>query len=227
MINSQYSRSTIASSAMIGAAFGKSPLTPGPFSHRHDLSQLLKFLGIERAHLIGCSVSGATLIDFTLEHPELTASLVLVSSALGGYQFQGDMPQPLLELMAAMQAGDFNRAADCAVQIWLAGPHRTADQVDTRLRDRVHEMSMTALPNFFVAEEALQPPAIERLNQLTAPTLALVGELDDASIVTIADLLVARLPRARKVVISGAAHLPNMDKPEEFNRAVLAFLPQL
>jgi len=108
----------------------------------------LKFLGIERAHLIGCSVSGATLIDFTLEHPELTASLVLVSSALGGYQFQGDMPQPLLELMAAMQAGDFNRAADCAVQIWLAGPHRTADQVDTRLRDRVHEMSMTALPIF-------------------------------------------------------------------------------
>ena len=44
--------------------FGNSTLTPGPFSHRRDLYQLLEFLGIERAHLLGCSIGGAAIIDF-------------------------------------------------------------------------------------------------------------------------------------------------------------------
>jgi len=207
--------------------FGDSKLTPGPFSHRHDLYQLLKFLDIKRAHLLGCSVGGATIIDFSLEHPEMTASLTLVASALGGYQFQGDMPKPLQELGAAIQAKDLDQAAELAVRIWIDGPHRTPDQVDARIRERGREMSRTALPNAFVAEEPLEPPAIERLHELAVPTLVVVGNLDDASIATIGELLTTHIAGARKVIISGAAHLPNMDKPEEFNREVLAFLRQV
>jgi pimeloyl-ACP methyl ester carboxylesterase len=207
--------------------FGNSTLTPGPFSHRRDLYQLLKFLGIERAHLLGCSAGGATVIDFALEHPDMTSSLVLVSSALGGYQFQGDMPRPLQELMAALQANDLNQAAELAVRIWIDGPQRTADQVDTRVRERGREMSLTALPNSFVVEEPLEPPALGRLHQLVVPTLVIVGGLDDPSIDTIGDLLATRIEGARKVIISGAAHLPNMEQPEKFDQQVLAFLQEV
>jgi pimeloyl-ACP methyl ester carboxylesterase len=207
--------------------FGNSTLTPGPFSHRRDLYQLLQFLGIERAHLLGCSMGGAAIIDFALEHPEMTTSLVLVSSALGGYQFQGDMPKPLQELFAALQANDLNRAAELAVRIWIDGPRRTPDQVDGRIRARGRAMSLTALPNIFVAEEPLEPSAFERLHELAAPTLVIMGELDDASIATMSEVLTTRIVGARKVIISGAAHLPNMEKPEEFNQRVLAFLHQV
>ncbi len=154
----------------------------------------------------------------------MTASLTLVDSALGGYQFQGDMPKPLQELGAAIQANDLDKAAELAVRIWIDGPHRTPDQVDARIRERGREMARTGLPNAFVTEEPLQPPAIERLHELAVPTLVVVGDLDDASIATIGDLLTTRIAGARKVTISGAAHLPNMDKPEEFNQEVLAFL---
>ena len=204
--------------------FGNSRLSPGPFSHRRDLYQLLKLLKIERAHLLGCSAGGGTIIDFALEHPEMTASLVLVSSALGGYQFQGAMPQLLQELFTAVNAGDLDRAAEIAVRLWIDGPQRSPDQVDARLRERAHEMSLTALPNIFVREEPLEPPAIGRLNQLAIPTLVIAGDLDDASVKTISDLLATRIAAARKVTISGAAHLPNMEKPEEFNQMVLGFL---
>ena len=204
--------------------FGDSRLTPGPFSHRRDLYQLLKFLDIERAHLLGCSMGGATIIDFALEHPEMTSSLTLVASALGGYQFQGDMPEPLQELGAAIQAKDFDKAAELAVRIWIDGPHRTPHQVDARVRERGREMSRTALPSAFVMDEPLEPPAIERLHELAVPTLVIVGSLDDASIATIGQLLATRIAGARKVTIPGTAHLPNMEKPEEFNRKVLAFL---
>jgi pimeloyl-ACP methyl ester carboxylesterase len=207
--------------------FGHSTLTPGPFSHRRDLYQLLQFLGIKRAHLLGCSVGGATIIDFALEHPDMTSSLILVSSALGGYQFQGDVPRPLQELMAALQANDLHQAAELAVRIWIAGPRRTPDQVDARLRERGREMSLTALPNIFVQEAPLEPPAIERLHELAAPTLVILGDLDDPSIAAIGDLLATRIQGARKAIIPGAAHLPNMDQPEHFNQQVLAFLQEV
>ena len=204
--------------------FGSSKFTPGLFSHRRDLYQLLKFLDIERAHLLGCSAGGATIIDFALEHPEMTASLVLVSSALGGYQFQGDMPKPLQELVAALLAKDLNQAAELAVRIWIDGPQRTPDQVEARLRERGREMSITNLPSMFVREDPLEPPAIGRLNQLAIPTLVIVGALDDASVGTIGELLTTQIAGARKAVIPGAAHLPNMERPKEFNQMVLAFL---
>ena len=157
----------------------------------------------------------------------MTSSLILVSSALGGYQFQGDMPQPLQELIAALQANDLHRAAELAVRIWIDGPQRTPDQVDARIRERGREMSLAALPNTFVWEEPLEPPAFERLHELAAPTLVMVGELDDASIATMGDLLTTRIRGARKVTMSGAAHVPNMEQPDEFNQRVLAFLQQV
>ena len=206
--------------------FGNSKATEGPFSHRHDLVQLLNFLRIEQAHLLGCSVGGQIIIDLALEHPERVTSLVLVSSALSGYEMQGEMPKPLQELMAAMQANDLNRAAELAVQLWIAGPKRTLDQVDRGIRARAHAMSLSALPNFFNEEEPLAPPAIERLHEIAAPTLVMVGELDDDSIATIGELLTTRIVGAQKVSIAGAAHLPNMEQPQEFNQRVLAFLQQ-
>ena len=87
-------------------------------------------------------------------------------------------------------------------------------------------MALTALPNAFVQEEPLEPPAVERLGEVVAPTLVIVGELDDATIANIGDLLTSGIAKASRLNIPGAAHLPNMEKPELFNQAVLDFLQQ-
>jgi pimeloyl-ACP methyl ester carboxylesterase len=203
--------------------FGKSKFTQGPFSHRRDLYQLLEFLKVERAHLIGCSVGGATVIDFTLEHPAMTDSLVLISSALSGYQPKGEMPKPMKDLSAALESKDVARAAEIALRIWIDGPQRTPDQVDPRIRDSVREMSLTALPNAFMKEEPLEPSASKRLGEITVPTLVVVGELDDDSVKAISDLLEVGILGSQKVAIPKAAHLPSLEQPEKFNQAVLEF----
>ncbi len=207
--------------------FGESKFSEGPFSHRRDLHDLLQALGIERARLVGCSMGGGAVIDFALAYPAQAAALVLVNSGLGGYPFQGEMPKPLQELMAALFARDFERAADLAVRIWIDGPRRTPDQVDARIRARAREMSLIDLSNFFSHEEALEPPAMRRLEEIRVPALVINGELDDDSLAAIAGELAARIAGARAAVISGAAHLPSMEKPEEFNRLVLGFLAGL
>src|SRR5262249_28597395 len=66
--------------------FGKSPAATKPYSDIDDLHQLLKFLNIKKAHLVGLSLGGRIAIDFTLEHPEMAASLTAVGPGLSGYE---------------------------------------------------------------------------------------------------------------------------------------------
>ena len=54
-----------------------------------------------------------------------------------------------------------------------------------------------------------------------------MGYKDDDSILEIGDLLATDIPGARKAVLSDAAHMANMEKPEQFNRLVLSFLESL
>ena len=70
--------------------FGRSEMGEGPYAHHRDLHALLDALGVERAHLVGCSMGGRTAIDFTLEYPARVRSLVLVGSAIGGAEIWGD-----------------------------------------------------------------------------------------------------------------------------------------
>ena len=70
----------------------------------------------------------------------------------------------------------------------------------------------------------LDPPAAERLAQLSMPMLVLVGALDRPEKLALAQRLAAELPDARAVTIGGAAHMLNMEKPDLFNTEVLKFL---
>ena len=56
------------------------------------------------------------------------------------------------------------------------------------------------------------------------PVLVVVGDRDIKHMQRIADKLAADIPGAKKVVIPGAGHISNMEKPAEFDAAVLPFL---
>lgn len=207
--------------------YGKTAMVAGPFSHHQDLYDLLRFLGIEHAHLLGCSKGGTTIIDFTLEHPEMVSALVLVAATPSGYELRGDPPKQWDELVAAYKQHNFARASELEVQIWVDGPHRTPDQVDPTIRDRVREMNMIALAteaSELGSEQPLEPAAVNRLAELHVPTLVIVGDLDVPKLVTAGELLASKIVGAAKAVIPGTAHLPNLEQPEAFNQIVLDFL---
>jgi pimeloyl-ACP methyl ester carboxylesterase len=211
--------------------FGQSQPVPGEFSFSADLHGLLQHLGIEQAHLIGCSMGGSACIDFALEHPNMATALVPVCSAPSGmpYESEGDLPPIIQELIAADEAGDIDRMNDLEVQLWVGGLHRTPDQVDPAIRERVREMNKIALQNGAEStnEQALDPPAVDRLSEIQVPTLVIVGEVDVPTTHQAAKLMLEHIPHAQQVVIPNTAHLPNMERPDEFNRTVLDFLRTL
>ncbi len=74
--------------------------------------------------------------------------------------------------------------------------------------------------------QPLTPPAINRLDEIRVLTLIIVGDQDVPEFLKISDIMATGIPGAKKVVIPGVAHLPNMEKPKKFNRIVLDFLSE-
>jgi len=203
-----------------------------PFSPRQDLLSLLEYLTINKTYLLGLSGGGALALDFTLEHPDKVDALILVASGLSGY------PQRMTETIQAfigqyyraLQQKDIVSAVEATVRFWTDGPRRTPEQVSAQARARITDMSTQQIQRHgdLMAHQQhklpLEPPAINRLAEVKVPTLIVVGDEDTPEILEIADTLEQGIADAKKVVIPGAAHHPNMEKPEEFNRVVVDFL---
>jgi pimeloyl-ACP methyl ester carboxylesterase len=210
--------------------YGRSPAVAGPFAHWRDLRGVLAALGLERVALVCCSMGGSAALDLALEQPELVAALVLVGTPPGGFEIFDESTPQLEELEAAFDAGDLARAAELDMQIWVDGPHRAPQEVDPAVRERARAMDLIALAGEMAGvgdEEALAPPAVERLEAVRAPTLVVTGELDVPGILRAGTLLAERIPGARTATIARAAHLPNMERPEAFTRIVLDFLSEV
>ena len=204
-----------------------------PYSMERDLHSLLQFLGIEKTYVLGLSLGGTLAIDFTLQYPEMVDALITVGSGLSGFEW-GEPDQELMAKFAAMdeafKSGDIARSVEISLQVWTDGPYRTPEQVDPRVRERVRAMTTRNYErgdDEDVRPQEMEPPAAGRLSEIHVPALIIVGGQDAEAILMIADTLEKGIAGAKKVVIPGAAHHPNMEKPQEFNRVVIEFLEQL
>jgi len=73
-------------------------------------------------------------------------------------------------------------------------------------------------------EEVLDPPVNDRLGEVSCPTLVLVGDEDVSDMVAIAAHVADSVSGARMVNLSGVAHLPSLERADEVNALLLAFL---
>jgi pimeloyl-ACP methyl ester carboxylesterase len=124
------------------------------------------------------------------------------------------------------EAGDIAGAVEYELRMWVDGPDRGPDAVDPEVRERVREMNAALFARDDEAGEEipLDPPAAERLAEISAPTLILSGDKDVMDVRDAAGPLAAAIHDARLAVIPDAAHLPQMERPEVFNEIVLGFL---
>jgi len=205
--------------------FGQSELPPVRWSAVADLLGLIDQLHEKPAHLVGCSMGSRIAIDFALEHAERISKLVLVGPGISGATFDKKYPDLWTEVEAAEKAGDLDALNRAEMYLWLDG-QRPRGHVKQPLRDLFLEMNGGNFDSDFAKSphDNLVPPAVERLHEITAPTLVVVGDADLPPVFDAVDLLMEKVPHARKAVIKDAAHLPNLEHPVEFNRLVLDFL---
>ncbi len=211
---------------------GKSSMPPGPFALRDDLYALMRHLDMTPAVLIGCSMGGSAALDCVLEHPDAALALVLVGAGVSGNTLEpGEEMKRLWEEVDELAGkGDLDGANEIELRMWVDGVRRTPDQVDPAVRELVREMNLASFTRDAEHQQGqpqpLEPPAFGRLGEVHVPTLVIVGSDDQPLIVQTADILASQIPGARKVVMEGLAHVPNMEQPAEFNQITLDFLAE-
>ncbi len=206
---------------------GLSKSEPAQFAHFEDLNKLMDHLGIDKAVIMGLSMGGYIASDIALKYPDKVSGLILVAPGLSGYKFHGPESDAHRERFnTAVKTGDIDSIIDAFMEAWVYGPKRKAEDLDIGLREKIRTMARRTLEtwNDQTKELVANPPAIERLNEIKAPTLAIVGNLDMPNILEIVDLYEKNVPDFRKVIIPGVAHMVNLEKPVEFNRVVEEFL---
>jgi pimeloyl-ACP methyl ester carboxylesterase len=210
--------------------FGQSPPAVGTFSLSGDLVELLDGLDLGPVALIGMSLGGSVAMETTIARPDLVSRLVLVGSGLRGFEMNDETKAGWEEEEAALERGDDDEAVEINMRMWVDGPSRSPDEVDPEMRRKIGEMQRRAIDLWRESGEEdgdHQPIAEdwgERLREISVPTLILVGELDRPEMREIAERLEAEIPNARRETIAGTAHVPNMERSEDFDRLVLDFL---
>jgi pimeloyl-ACP methyl ester carboxylesterase len=198
-------------------AHGESDTATREFTHLNDLAGVLDALKIEKATLIGLSAGAFIALDAALDIPNRVERIVLAGPGVSGYT--GKVPPTFPpEMYAAIQAKDYRRVSE----ILLKSPvFAVAPEAEALTRQMVTENE-----RLWTVDRALmkmQQPTYGRLDQVKVPTLVIVGE-NDVFQRDHAELIAARVPGARLVVVPGGTHIVNLSSPKEFEAAVRAFL---
>jgi pimeloyl-ACP methyl ester carboxylesterase len=218
---------------------GRSQVLPQGYTwdnYSVDLAELLHHLNVElpaadplgmaAVHLVGSSMGGAIALKFAADYASRVLSLTLVDSALPGFTYSPEFSAELEALVAAVQSDGAPRAFD---RLWLN--HRFFDGV------RRHPARFAELREIVLAYQAPeyradyggepgyeQPDLTSQLHTMHVPALVMIGEHDIEDFHLIAEVLAGTMPNARKVVLEGCWHLPNIEKPEVFNPLLIDFL---
>ncbi len=188
-----------------------------------DALRVLDRFGAERAHLVGLSMGGRIAQDFHARFPDRVATLVLCDTRA---DFQESMtPGQRAEFIRLRQtplkAGKEPRdIADALVESLVA------PGADDRARRQLWE-SIAALHKdsyLKTIEASLSFDRSADIDRIEVPTLLLYGEHDRLTPPAIGRALHERIAGSEFVEIEGAGHLSNIERPEAFNAALLAFL---
>jgi 3-oxoadipate enol-lactonase len=200
---------------------GNSPAPTGPYALADlggDLIALLDHLGVESAHFAGISISGMASMWVASHAPERVDRLALLgtSARLGP-------PEMWSTRAATVRSQGLAAIADAVVARWLPEEYARAH---VRVVAWLRGMLVATPPEGYAACcEAIETmDLLADLPRITAPTLVIAGLADEATPPAHAQRIVAGIPGSRLALAAGAAHLPQVSRPDLIVDVMLTFL---
>lgn len=206
--------------------YGRSSTPTVSFSNVDDLKALIDFLKLDQVTLVGSSLGGGVAIDFTLTYPHLIHRLILACPSINGHRLPLRMTWQGIKNFYITQHKGKERAIEAFIDnpFWqYYFPASAKEEAVTKVLQNVRNVNNFCRfsPNL---SKAARSSAIGRLDEITAPTLIIISDQDHPYNLQSAQLLHAKLRHSTKMIMQNCRHLPFVENPSEFNKAVLNFL---
>jgi pimeloyl-ACP methyl ester carboxylesterase len=184
-----------------------------PGTGSEDLQNLIKFLGLEKFHLVSSAAGGSVAADYALTHPEHLLSLAVSSNNLAatkGY---------IAEAAARIKLKEWD---DLPRWFRELGPsYRGANPEGVAKWTELNHKSETGRG---ARQQLVNVVTPEKLEMLQVRTLLMTGAADMFTPPSIMRMIARHIPDNEVVIVPECGHSPYWEQPEFFNRTVLGFI---
>jgi 3-oxoadipate enol-lactonase len=186
------------------------------------LEQLIASTGADRAHLVGLSVGGMISQQFAITHPQRVRSLTLIDTASA---FQDAGRDLMRQRSRTVVGAGMGAVLQTTIERWFT------EETRSRRPDLIDRVTRTLLADDPHVHGAMWDmiaglDLVGELGKIRCPTLILVGEFDPSSPPAAARQMHEHIADSRLHVIAGASHMAPLERPDEINEHLLAFLDQ-
>ncbi|MFF8369326.1 alpha/beta fold hydrolase [Streptomyces lydicus] len=208
--------------------YGESSVVPGTTpleTFVRDTVALLDRLGIERFVLGGLSMGGQIVMEFHRLFPDRIRAVVLADTFAAAETADGRAARHAMADRLVREGMD-GYAHEVLTK--MIAPHTAARRPE--VARHVLGMMTSTPPEGAAAAlrgRAERPDYTDLLADIAVPVLVVVGADDEYTPVSDARILHERVPAGTLAVIEGAAHLPNLEREQEFNAVLAEFLDGL
>jgi 3-oxoadipate enol-lactonase len=191
-------------------------------TYADDIMALLDDLGIAEATVGGMSMGGYILFAMLRRHPHRIRGVILIDTKATADTEEAKANRRKV----AEQARNEGTAAIAETML----PKMLSEQTRSErpeLVEFVREMMVnTPVDGIVGAQESMiaRPDSTDMLPSIKVPTLIIVGSEDPLTPPSVAEEMHRAIPNSEFVVIEGAAHAANLERPDEVNQAILQWL---
>ncbi len=190
--------------------------------YAEQLRKVMDAAGLDKAVLVGFSFGGLILQLFATTYPERVEKLVIMGAVYRRTEEQLAAIQGRLD--TAEREGP-EAIISAALARWYSPEFQAAnpdviEATKTRLRSNIPKEFLSAYRIFITSDHLVTG----KLEQITAPTLVIAGELDPGSTPEMAQTMAAEIPNAQLCIIPGARHMLPVESADAVNTALINFL---
>ena len=193
-----------------------------------DILALLDHLGVERAHIVGCSMGGFAALHFGLDHPGRTLSVTAIGA---GYGAEREHETYFRETSLRVAENFEQLGAERFAETYGSGASRVQFQAKDptgwrRFVARLAEHSSRGSALTMRGVQARRPSLYDmeaRFRAMQAPALVIVGDEDDHCLQP-ALYLKRTIPACGLCVLPKTGHAANLEEPDLVNRVLGDFL---
>ena len=208
--------------------YGKSDDYEGPLNFHdfsQDLTRLLNFREINKAHFVGLSMGARILMDFYPKNKERVATLTLCDCFFSYKRALSSEKQREFIDLRKKPLREGNSPADLAPTLIrsLVGPN-CSDEAQDKLYQSLVDIHVESYLK--TIEASITFSAEGNLSDFSVPVQLIFGEHDKLTPPSIGETMRSQFPNALLNIISDSGHLTNIEQPRYFNKIIRNFITQ-